>query len=178
MENIHDELLKRVKEMFTYDAELGVLIWKKSTGGPIKAGMKAGTLHPKGYTTILLDGKRYLTHRLVWFYVYSEFPNVHIDHINKIKADNRIENLRLATKPENGKNVRIRKDNSTGFKGVSFYKASGKYKAEATLNSKCHYLGLFNTAIEASDAYNNFCKLHHGEFYFDTRNSNKSNTKG
>lgn len=177
MSNLHDELLARVRDMFSYDSKLGVLIWKKSIG-PIKAGVEAGTLHQKGYTAIILDGKRYLSHRLIWLYVYGELPDCEIDHINKIKNDNRIENLRLATKYENLKNTTIRKDNSTGFKGVSFSKPSGKYKAEATINNKCHYLGLFITAIEASDAYNNFCKLHHGEFYYDTRNSNQINTKG
>jgi hypothetical protein len=171
MNNLDNELLAKVRDVFSYDSKLGVLIWKKSKGA-VKSGVKAGTLHQKGYIAIILDGKRYLSHRLIWLYVYGELPDCEIDHINKIKNDNRIENLRLATKYENLKNTTIRKDNSTGFKGVHFSNCYKKYRAEATLNNKRHYLGSFMTAADASEAYNSFCKLHHGDFYFDTRNSN------
>jgi hypothetical protein len=90
-------------------------------------------------------------------------PGLLIDHINGIKLDNRIENLRLATDSGNNSNATMSKRNKTGFKGVSFNKWAQKYEARI-FNGKVKYLGVFETAEAASHAYIKAANEIKGEF--------------
>jgi phosphotransferase system IIB component len=92
---------------------------------------------------------------LAWFLTYNTWPTQDIDHINLIKTDNRLINLRLATKQENSANTNKRKKNKTGFKGIS--KHGNKWQARICINGERIYIGLYSTPKEAHDAY--FAKL-------------------
>jgi len=83
---------ERLKERVTYDPDTGIFLWKKmpSRGKSLIAGF----IYPNGYIRIHIDGRKYLAHRLAWLYVYGSFPKNHIDHINRVRNDNRIANLR------------------------------------------------------------------------------------
>ena len=156
-----------LKEYLYFNPESGIFTHIKTRSGAVKTGSIAGYSNPKGYVTIEIKGSAYQAHRLAWLYTYGAMPNLHIDHINQIKSDNRIINLREATNAENKRNVGIKSTNKTGFKGVSFHKMSGKYQSHACFNGKGYYLGLYLTPEEASNAYQDFTLMHYGEFHPD-----------
>ncbi|XXE86891.1 HNH endonuclease [Pseudomonas sp. D4-18] len=78
-----------------------------------------GSLGGNGHLSVMIDRRSYMIHRLVWLYVHGSFPAGDIDHINGNKIDNRICNLRVATKSQNMMNSKIPSKNTTGFKNVS-----------------------------------------------------------
>lgn len=100
-----------------------------------------------------VDGKRYFTHRMIWLLVYGAWPENEIDHIDRNTMNNKIDNLRAATRNENQHNLGMNKNNSSGYPGVSFHKLRNKYQAHIVINGKKKYLGYRNTAEEAYLAY-------------------------
>lgn len=157
--------LERLNELLSYDFETGVFRWKKAASRRIKVGAIAGTEGNRGYRLIRIYGTRYLAHRLAWKMHYGNDPKDQIDHINGVKTDNRIENLRECTHTENMRNRGKNKVNKSGYKGVHFNKCRGKYKAEIYLIGKKMYLGRYDTAEEAHEAYKKAAKKYHGYFY-------------
>ncbi len=99
-------------------------------------------------------------HRLLM----GEPDNMDIDHVDGDGLNNRRNNLRLATKSENGRNRGANVTNTSGFKGVSWHKAAGRWLAQITVKRKNKYLGLYNTPEEAHAAYCDASKKYHGEF--------------
>lgn len=145
---------QRLKELLSYDQGTGIFIWSTKKSKRIKIGDIAGCKNPDGYIYIRVDGKGYFAHRLAWLYVYEKMPEKEIDHINEIRDDNRMCNLRLANHQENGQNQsNPRTHNTSGFLGVSWHKCGKKWRAYITLNGKIKHLGYFNTAEEAHAAY-------------------------
>jgi hypothetical protein len=157
-----DELKKQVK----YDPETGIFTWEVNKNGIAQIGIVAGGLQTNGYIYIKIDSRLYKAHRLAFLYMTGEIPK-YVDHIDMIKSNNKFSNLRPATKSENNRNRIVRKDNKTGFKGVSFHKAANKFIARCTTLSGRIHLGVFDTAELASKAYKAFAKVHHGEFYHE-----------
>ena len=106
-----------------------------------------------GYLTIFCNGFRYAAHRLAWLYVHGEWPPAHIDHINGIRTDNRISNLRSVTASVNAQNMRrAMKNSKTGVLGVT--KCGNRFKAQLAIpRGSNKYLGLFKTIGEAQQAY-------------------------
>jgi hypothetical protein len=98
---------ERLKELLHYDPETGIFTNLTQRGGHAKKGAVAGTKNSIGYVCIRIDYDQYRAHRLAWLYVYGEFPEKFIDHMNEIRDDNRIINLRLATHQENLHNIFI-----------------------------------------------------------------------
>lgn len=156
---------ERLKEILTYDPDTGIFTWKISPAASVKIGATAGSLSSPRYCQIRIEGYAYLAHRLVWLYIHGSFPPAQIDHINGIKKDNRLVNLRLATGRENQANIGITTRNSSGFKGVCWKKQAQKWYAYGSENGKPRHLGRFDTAEAASAAYEAFAKSRHGEFY-------------
>lgn len=156
----------RLRELLNYDQDSGRFTWKVSRPR-CKAGTLAGTPRPDGYIQISIDKKLHLAHRLAWLYVHGHFPPDQIDHRNSNRADNHLTNLRPATQQQNNFNVDVRSHNQLGIKGVCFRKdlKEKKFKAQISLNNRLYHLGFYPTAEQASDAYNGFAKLVHGEFY-------------
>lgn len=110
-----------------------------------------------------LGKKAYLEHRLVWFYIHGEWPS-EIDHINGIKSDNRIENLRVATRSQNCANVRVLKSNKSGAKGVIYDKANRRWMAYFQLGRRFMNLGRFDSFDEAIAARKSGFEAAFGEF--------------
>lgn len=156
---------ERLKELFNYDPKTGLFTRLVSVGNwgcHQKGTVLRGNCH--GYVTVLIDGTRYPAHRLAWFYVYGEWPSLHIDHINGVHDDNRIVNLRQATVSQNLANQGICKTNTSGFKGVHFHKQTGKWRARMSVMNRSVHVGLFSTPEEAHTAYIAAAKAVWGEF--------------
>ena len=127
--------------------------------------------HRQGYEVIKLckNGKckTFTIHRLVAI-VFLENPDNKkvIDHIDNNPANNNVKNFRWATPNENGYNQGKRIDNTSGYKGVVFYKPLNKYRARININGKRKHLGYYETAEDASYAYETKAKEIHGDFYY------------
>ena len=142
---------ERLMSLVSYDAETGVLTWR-ITRRNCKTGAVAGSLL-KGYVRISIDSKIYAAHRLAWLYTYGCWPSGEIDHINRVRNDNRLCNLREATRELNTQNANVRVDSPYGIRGVTKHKYSNKYRARIQANKKAMLLGLFDTPEEAAAAY-------------------------
>jgi hypothetical protein len=144
-----------LRDIVSYDSQTGLLHWKcdHKYFSAIKAGDVVGKNSMKhGYRTTAINGKQYYQHRLVWLYIHGEWPKSDIDHVNGDKSDNRIENLRLATKSQNAHNKKKFRNNTSGFVGA--YKHwSGRWYSLIMIEGKSKYLGCFATAEEAGKAY-------------------------
>ena len=117
-----------------------------------------------GYVSIRLNGKRYAGHRLAWLYMTGKWPKTPLDHINAISSDNRWENLREADGSQNQANKRLSRQNTSGFKGVSWREDGAKWVAQIRVRGRCIYLGRFNTPEQAHAAYVAAAIEHWGAF--------------
>jgi hypothetical protein len=146
--------VQQLCELLHYDSQTGDFTWIVSRGNQFtKPGMKAGFKDTYGHMGIEINGKRYLSHRLAWLYVHKKWPDHQIDHINRVRDDNRIDNLRDVLGIVNLNNKGNYRNSTTGFKGVTI--KNGRFIAQITVNGKCKYLGSFDTAEKASQAYQN-----------------------
>lgn len=150
-----------LRRLVNYDPETGKFVWLVNYGDRRKIGDAVGWKQ-KHYMCVEIKRNRYLLHRLAWLYVYGEFPDVFVDHINCDALDNRIANLRLATKQQNMCNRGATKSNKSGFKGV--WKCNNKYRARIMWNGEQVNLGYFKTPEEANEAYAAAAIRLHGEF--------------
>jgi len=145
--------LSEVMKKLTYKD--GHFYWNEDRLNAIKAGTRAGHTDKDGYIKIRLtvDGKprSYYEHRLVWFIFNGHLPEMETDHINRIKSDNRIENLRDVPASVNQHNVGVGKTNTSGYQGVAF--RDGSYQAKIRINNVRLHLGCFRTPEDASKAY-------------------------
>ena len=163
MENLSGLTKADLTEHIDWNLDTGIGIWIKSRRR-IKAGAEVGSYHGEGYRQAGIKGKNLLMHRIIYFLAHGHCPKF-IDHINGMKDDNRIENLRTCTNQENQRNMGVQQNNKSGYKGVSWHKQSNKYRAQIMINGKLIHLGLFDTAKEASKAYEERAKKEFGEFY-------------
>ena len=140
---------KELKSFLRYVAHTGKLYWLVKPSKRVNIGDEAGGLQPDGYVTIKVNGGRHQAHRLVWLYVNGEFPNDFIDHINGIKNDNRIVNLRDVTHAENLKNQTISKRNTSGVNGVSWHDKNSVWQVHVGVNNKRIHIGVFKCKLDA-----------------------------
>lgn len=153
---------ERLHQLLNYDPKTGIFTWKIRKGR-MRAGTRAGYIKSNGYEAIMLDWKMYFSHRLAWLFVHGSMPD-YIDHINTIPLDNRIENLRPCSPLENCSNQKIRPNNTSGVKGVSWSKAAKKWVGEVGKKGHKSYIGLFNSIEEAEQAVRIHRIKIHGEF--------------
>lgn len=152
-----------LKELFCYDEFTGIFTWRVGRGG-VLAGAVAGGPDSCGYWQMRFCGTKSSCHRLAWLYVYGVLPEDELDHINGIKTDNRIANLRPATRASNMSNIGVRRNSKTGIKGVSWDTQHGKFRAQIMHKGKKYNLGRFDDADTASAAYAKAALKFHGEF--------------
>jgi hypothetical protein len=158
---VREELTQeRLKQLLHYDPSTGVFTWKKRRGR-CSAGAVAGSTNIDGHIKISVDKRYYLAHRLAWLHTYGRFPDRDIDHINRNPGDNRIENLRLATKGENQQNRSVSKNNKSGYSGVHWEESAKKWVASIYLNNKVISLGRFKSKEDAVSARQEAKKKYH-----------------
>jgi hypothetical protein len=160
---------ERCQELLSYCAETGKLTWacdRVSGQGRVNvhAGDIAGSIGRAGYRIVRIDGKNYRAHRVIWLMAHGDWPEYEIDHINGNRDDNRISNLRHATRLQNAKNVGLSRRNKWGSKGVSWDSLKGSWRADICADGRARFLGNFATIPEARAAYSAAALELHGEF--------------
>lgn len=142
-----------LKSIFSYDPKTGIFVRIKNIASA-KIGDIAGRLDSTGYVQISVKGKRYMAHRLAWLYMTGSWPSDEIDHINRIRHDNRFINLREVTSAQNNWNYPISRHNTSGATGVSYDKFHKKYKASIRAHNKQYHIGYYDNIDDAKLAYN------------------------
>ena len=146
---------RRLHELLNYDPDTGIFTWRVKRSGTARAGCVAGSKNNIGYLVISIDNKPYKAHRLAWLWMHAEWPSKAIDHINQVKSDNRLCNLREASISENSQNRPMFRNNTSGFRGVHWHKQARRWRAYIRVNGKQYSIGCFATAEEAFAAYKN-----------------------
>lgn len=162
------EYLEYLKTLISYNPETGLFTWlvkRNSYGGKVAPGAIAGTL-ADGYIRINLDQRIYRAHRLAWLFMTGSFPEkgFDIDHKNRVRSDNRWENLRLATRCQNNMNTVPSKANKSGVRGVSWNAEKRKWHARIKVEGKVVLLGNHSTIEEAAAARKAAEEKYFGEF--------------
>jgi len=158
--------IEMLHKLLICDAEAGKLFWRvrpsysfaegrygqksiAKSWNKKHAGKKAFDVLTDGYLAGAIYGNSHKAHRIIYAMHYGEWPKDEIDHINHNKIDNRIVNLRIATRTENNKNQTIRTDNKSGFCGVYWREAHNKWYAQIRHEGKNIYLGGFDKKSDA-----------------------------
>ena len=152
-------------EIFDYNSETGMLRWKIRPCRHVRPGGIAGCNNGDGYLRVQYRGKLHLVHRVICEMIHGSIPpGMQVDHINRIRTDNRIVNFRLATSSENHRNRSLHSNNTSGFVGVTWDKTTGKWLAYLKVSNKFRNLGRFTNKSAAIAARLAGEALHHGEF--------------
>ena len=159
----HEEL----RRLLHYDPETGIWTWLSgwSRKANHRIGKRAGCIHKKKWGNrrlIVVKGKAYLSSRLAWFYMTGKWPDLYLDHKNRITIDDSWKNLRLATGEQNNANAKIRSHNRVGLKGVQKHRLRwraliGSGKSRVVIGSfDCPAAAHFAYVIEADKRYGEF----------------------
>jgi len=150
-----------LQECFHYEPTTGKLFWKdrprehfNSSRGYKNfklqfAGKEVTSKSRNGYVYPCVDGRLVYAHRVIWKMVHGECPEYQIDHINGIRDDNRLENLRVVSNQENQRNAKRRKDNTSKVVGVSWHNRDEVWCANIKVDGKQINLGNFTDKIDA-----------------------------
>jgi hypothetical protein len=168
---INQPNLERMFEVFELHAEEGFLIWKQlpsHRATNITLGARVGSNNTpnqaRGYLRTMVDGERYLVHRLIWGMHFGRNTELQIDHQNGIIDDNRIDNLREATHGQNSMNRRLQRNNTCGLKGVTWHSKNRTWHAQIRVDGQRFGLGYHPTPEEAHAAYVAAARRLHGDF--------------
>lgn len=154
---------EQIVKILRYDPDTGDLVWLENMSTRARKGDVAGVVQCGKYRRVGIYGKYYMAHRLAWLISFKRWPNHQIDHINGIKDDNRLQNLREATSQQNNRNTLHA--NKSGKIGAAYRAATGKYIATIRDGEgKRRFLGIYETAEAASNAYIKASLDIHGEF--------------
>jgi hypothetical protein len=153
---------KYLKECLRYNPATGVFTWKRRPLSHFSKKQGQRVFNSKfalkdtgestcmnGYRRIRIDDILYRAHRLCWLYVFGNLPEHQIDHVNGVRHDNRIHNLRAVTNRENCLNAALRSDNKSGAHGVDWFKSRGKWRSRIKDNGKEIHLGYFDDISKA-----------------------------
>lgn len=160
----------QLRAVLSYDPATGFFTWLFGSVNKVRAGARAGYRQPDGQRVIRIRTISYVAHRLAWLYVTGEWPKDLVDHKNMDRDDNRWDNLRAATKGQNGANRGPQTNNKSGHKGVylvrNYYVSTGDdaWKAEIMIDQKHHHIGYYRTAGEAISAHAEKARELFGEF--------------
>lgn len=139
--------IEELNSNLAYYPETGEILWLGR-----RKNKPAGCYNWAGYKRITVNGKTVMAHRIAWAMYYGEWPKNDIDHINGIKDDNRIENLRDVSRSLNTRNRHRRVDNTSGVSGVSYLKGRDRWTAYINVGGKKVTLGNFKTKEDAIKA--------------------------
>jgi len=146
-----------LQSILNYNLDTGIFIWKHNN-------KIAGTKHRQGYIHISVNNKKYAAHRLAWIYIYGSFPKYMIDHVNGIKSDNKIINIREATANQNQHNKSLNKNNTSSVKGVHWCDLMSKWQARICVNTKRINFGYFDSLEFAELVIQEARMKYHGNF--------------
>jgi hypothetical protein len=141
--------------LLEYFPEIGIV--KFRNGGP-------GICRCGKYMHIIIEGKHYLAHRIIWKMMTGSDPSALVDHVDTNGLNNRWKNLRIATDAENIMNSKLSRANTSGIKGVSFDRQNSKWRAHIMVGRKCFNLGRYKSFDDAVAARMRSAELMHGEF--------------
>lgn len=153
----------RLCELLFYDEDDGAFYWRVSRRC-VRAGAVAGRQHGNGYRYIKIDGLHFMEHRLAWFYIKGEWPPELIDHRDRTKNRNLVENFREASYSQNQFNRSLNKNNKSGIKGVSWCSTRQKWRATISAYGKSKTIGFFDDPKLAGEAYSQWAAKLHGSF--------------
>lgn len=157
---MQNSLQKRFDELFKY--EDGKLIRKVSVSSA-RAGTVVGSVENNGYIRVRVDTKKYSVHQVVFVLFHGYLPKI-IDHVNGIKTDNRIENLREATSFENGYNTKLSVTSKSGVKNVRWLKKLDAWQVRLKVKSINKVIGYFKDLELAELVATMAREKYHGEF--------------
>jgi len=155
---------ERAREMLDYDPATGVFTWRVAPSRFIKPGTRAGHKRARGEYVIRVDDHQMLAARLAWLMMTGALPAHEIDHADCDPSNDTWANLREATKSQNGANRKLQSNNTSGFKGVTWFKPAKRWMAQSKLNRKKVHLGYHDTAEQAHEAYCKFAQEAFGQF--------------
>lgn len=164
---VRDFPIDRLREVFRYVPETGVLLWRVTLSNRNIAGSAAGSLREgggkgAGYLYVQVDKERFAVHRVAFAIMTGRWPLEQIDHRNSTRSDNRWANLREASPTQNCGNQKLSAQNTTGLKGVS--RDRGKWRAQIKVSGKTVNLGRFESPQLAHAAYMARAAAHFGDF--------------
>lgn len=158
-----------LKELLDYNPETGIFTWLCNRGMNKRKGKAAGSKFLTGYILIKINNIFYCAHRLAWLYVNGHDPKEFIDHINRIKDDNRLCNLREASRVENGYNRKLSINNKSGIKGITWCSHYKKWLARINVNGIRKFIGYFENINDAEISIIESRKKYHGEFEYHAK---------
>ena len=148
----------RLRKLLAYDPETGVLTWKPRKSGhrpawwnKLYAGKPAGTITPGGPVALKIGNRNFLAHRVIWAMVHGTWPEC-VVHRNGKLADNRLANLRDASRKGGQRSLRMLSTNTSGVRGVSWSKTRGKWVAQIKIDDWTFCLGAFDEKGAAAQA--------------------------
>lgn len=148
--------IEYLRDRLTCNFDTGLLFWKDYEGLSKSwrnryVGKEAFTsCNSSGYMVGKIDRVTFQAHRVIWALYYGAWPDGQIDHVNGVKAANRISNLRVVTNQENLRNQQMRRNNTSGVTGVYWHKGNGAWKAQIMVSGKYLHLGYFDSLEEAT----------------------------
>lgn len=145
--------ITQIKKVLFYDPDSGSFINLVTRSSRAKRGSFAGSLDSSnGYIKIRVNGHVIYAHRLAWLFMTGSFPDFEVDHINGSRSDNRWANLRQATRAQNGSNLKLKTNNTSGYSGVSFEKIGNKWVAYINISGRKVSLGRYDIKEDAISA--------------------------
>ena len=148
---------EKLRELLKYDPNTGNLTWKvrpseRKEWNTRFAGRPAFTTNNNGHRRGRIFNERYLAHRVAYAIYHGEWPSHEVDHWDGDRSNNKISNLRPATKAENSRNARMSSNNISGFNGVSWHSPLSKWRASLRVDGKDVHLGYFSRIENAAQA--------------------------
>ena len=156
-------MLTQAQVLDLFDYKDGNLYWRKALSNSVRIGAKAGRQDKHLYTRVGIGGKLYWLHRIIFLYHHGFIPS-EVDHINMDPTDNRIENLRAATRSQNMQNRKCRADTKSGAKNIFWNSSVNKWQVRMRINGKSAHIGVFEDIEIAKFVASEYRDKYHGAF--------------
>lgn len=150
------------KDRFELSSQSRSYLAQRQKDGTTKA---VGFISGAGYWYVRIDKSKFLAHRICFYLAHGVDPgDQQVDHIDGDRLNNHPGNLRLASNADNQANQKLRRENSSGYKGVTYKAARGKWVAQITVGKSYKYLGIYETAEEAASAYDRAAAVYFSDY--------------